>query len=176
MRFPQIESVIFEENPERLKIVLPVQRNWLLFGLFTACLIAWLITLIAVLQFLVRDVFPTGGRFAFLMTIMLVVWGIIYYYLGRMLWRRWQYVTVDREIIFIYKDDQVIVRRPLSIFGLTTAYDFQHVAPFHYDPDRRCLAFQYGQRYAFFGHALSPDDAQQVSQYVNYRFFPEEDD
>lgn len=176
MRFPQIENVTFEETAERLKITLPVRHNWLLIGLFSACLIAWLITLVVVIQFLIRDVFPAGGRFAFLMTTMLIIWGIIYYYLGRMLWQRWQYVSATREIIFIYKDDQVIVRRPLSIFGLTTAYDFEHVGPFHYDPKRHSLAFQYGQRYAFFGHALNPDQAQQLSDYVNYRFFPDEDD
>ena len=176
MRFPQIENVTFEETPERLKITLPIQRNWLLIGLFTACLIAWAVTLVIIIQFLFHEVFPTGGRFAFLMTIMLIVWGIIYFYLGRMLWQRWQYVAATREIIFIYKDDQVIVRRPLSIFGLTTSYDFQHVGPFHYDDKRHSLTFQYGQRFAFFGHALSPDEAQQLSQYVNYRFFPEGDD
>ena len=176
MRFPQIKNVTFEETAERLKITLPVNRNWFLIGLFTVCLLAWLVTLIVVLQFLIREVFPTGGRFAFLMTTMLVIWGIIYYYLGRMLWQRWQYVAANREIIFIYKDDQVIVRRPLSIFGLTTTYDYQHVSPFHYNDTRHCVAFQYGQRYAFFGHALNRDEAQQFNDYINYRFFPEDDD
>lgn len=176
MRFPQIEGVTFEETPERLKITLPVKRNGLLIVLFTACLIAWVVTLFFVVRFLFRDVLPTGGRFAFIMTIMLIIWGIVYYYLGRMLWQRWQYVSANREIIFIYKDDQVIVRRPLSIFGITTAYDFEHVGSFYYDQDRHSLAFQYGQRYAFFGQALSPSEAQQISDYVNYRFFPEKDD
>ena len=176
MRFPQIEGVTFEENPERLKIVLPVHRNWLLVALFTACLIAWIITLFIVLQFLIRDVLSAGGRFAFLMTVMLIVWGIIYYYLGRMLWQQWQYATASREIIFIYKDDQVIVRRPLSLLGITTAYDFEHVSPFYYDDTRRSLAFKYGQRLAHFGHALNAAEAQQVIEYVNYRFFPKEEE
>ena len=176
MRFPQIEGVTFEEDPERLKIVLPVRRNWLLIALFTACLVAWVITLIIVLQFLIRDVLSAGGRFAFIMTIMLIVWGVIYYYLGRMLWQRWQYVVANREIVFIYKDDQVIVRRPLSLLGITTAYDFEHVSPFYYDDQRKSLAFKYGQRLAHFGHALTAAEAQQVREYVNYRFFPEEED
>jgi hypothetical protein len=176
MRFPQIEGVTFEENPERLKIVLPVHRNWLLVSLFTICLIAWVATLFIVVQFLIRDVLSVGGRFAFLMSIMLLVWGVIYYYLGRMLWQRWQYVTANREIIFIYKDDQVIVRRPLSLLGITTAYDFEHVSPFYYDDKRQSLAFKYGQRLAHFGHSLSTAEAQQILDYVNYRFFPEEED
>jgi hypothetical protein len=110
------------------------------------------------------------------MTVMLLVWGVIYYYLGRMLWQQWQYVMANREIIFIYKGEQVIVRRPLSILGITHAYDFQHVSPFYYDDKRRSLAFHYGQRLAHFGHALSAADAQQVIEYVNYRFFPEADE
>jgi hypothetical protein len=175
MRFPQIEGVTFEENPERLKIVLPVRRNWLLVALFSACLIAWAVTLFIVAQFLIQDVILAGSRFAFLMTVMLLIWGVIYYYLGRMLWQRWQYVAANREIVFIYKDEQVIVRRPLSLLGITTAYDFDYVSPFYYDDKRQSLAFRYGQRLANFGDALSPADAQQVIEYVNYRFFPEED-
>jgi hypothetical protein len=151
MRFPQIEGVTFEENPERLKIVLPVRRNWLLVALFSACLIAWAVTLFIVAQFLIRDVILAGSRFA------------------------WQYVAANREIVFIYKDEQVIVRRPLSLLGITTAYDFDFVSPFYYDDKRQSLAFRYGQRLANFGDALSPADAQQVIEYVNYRFFPEED-
>ena len=176
MRFPQIQNVIFEETAERLKITLPVRRNWFLIGLFTACLTAWLVTLVVVVRFLFSEVFDIGGRFAFLMTTMLIIWGIVYYYLGRMLWQRWQYVVANREIIFIYKDDQVIVRRPLSIFGITTTYDYEHISPFHYDDNRRCVAFKYGQRAAFFGHALNRDEAHQFNNYVNYRFFPEDDD
>ena len=176
MRFPQIEGVTFEENPERLKIVLPVRRNWLLVAIFSACLIAYTVTLFFIVRFLIRDVLSAGGRFAFLMTIMLLVWGVIYYYLGRMLWQRWQYVTANREIIFIYKDDQVIVRRPLSLWGITTAYDFEHVSSFYYDDKRQSLAFKYGQRLAHFGHALSATKAQQIIDYVNYRFFPQENE
>jgi hypothetical protein len=176
MRFPQIAGVTFEETPERLKIVLPVRRNLFLFLLFSLCLIAWLVTLFIVARFLIRDVWDMGGRFAFLMTVMLLIWGVVYYYLGRMLWQRWQYVAANREIVFIYKGEQVVVRRPLSIFGITTAYDFEHVSPFRYHDERHSLAFTYGQRLAHFGYGLARAEAQQVVDYVNYRFFPEDDE
>jgi hypothetical protein len=176
MRFPEIVGVTFEENSERLKIMWPLRRNWFLYILFSASLLVWVGMLIAILNFVIGDVIIPRERYAFVLTVMMLVWLVIYYYLGRMLWQRWQYVAATREIVFIYKDDQVVVRRPLSLWGITTAYDYEHVSPFSYDPQRQSMAFKYGVRFAHFGHSLSQDEAAQLIEYVNFRFFPEEEE
>ena len=45
---PLINGVSFEETADRLKVVIPLPRSWLLFGLFTISLITWVVMLVVV--------------------------------------------------------------------------------------------------------------------------------
>lgn len=170
-----IRNVHFEQTPERLKVVLPVKRNWVWFLLFTVLVIIWLVGLVWGLVFTIRDVAFSGERFAIVFTIMLLIWLYIWYRLGRMLWRQWQYYAASREILFINKE-RLIVRRPVSVLGLTDAYDMQHVSPFFYSDEHHCPAFGYGNQRIYFGYGLEENEARQLAKAINKLYFPYADD
>lgn len=172
---PTVNGIEFSENKERLKVVMPVRRNWFLFGLFTVMLLGWIAMFIVGIVFMIRDVAFSGERFAFVFTIMLLVFLIILYYLGRILWRQWQYYTADREILFINRET-LIVRRPVSIFGITNAYDMNHVSPFYVNEKYRCPTFDYGYQHVYYGHSLPEDAAKKLVSYLNGRYFPHYDE
>jgi hypothetical protein len=121
---PDIKDVTFEESNGRLKVVIPVRFTWWLFGLYTFGLIVWLAMLVAVLIYLLR-----GLSSSFVLTLILILWLIVWFWFGRFLSGRWQFHAANREILFI-DDEQLILRRPVSIFGLTDSYDIHHVSPF----------------------------------------------
>jgi len=175
MTFPQIPNLLFEENDERLKVTIPLKRNWLLFGLFTLCMIVWVAMVVIIVTFIFRDVLPNRERYTFSLTAMMVVWLIIWYYLGRVLWGRWQYYTATREILFI-NAETLVVRRPVSILGITNAYDMQYVNSFYYNDEHHCPTFDYGSQRVYFGQELSEVDARAMMRYLNGRFFPNDDD
>ena len=172
---PKINEVMLEQQSGRLKVVLPIQRNWFLFALFSLCLLIWIGMSLVIISFLVQDVILSGERFAFWLTVMLIVWLVVWYAVGRILWGRWQYYTADREILFIDKE-QLIVRRPVSILGITTAYDFKHISPFYRSEKHNCLAFDYGYQNVYFGHTLLDETANRLITYLNGRYFPNMED
>ncbi len=175
MSFPQIDNLIFEEKDERLKVTIPLQRNWLLFGLFTVSVVVWLVMAVIVLVYIFRDVLPNRERYTFVLTVMLVVWLVLWYYIGKAVWKQWQYYAANREILFIDKK-MLIVRRPISILGITDAYDMQHVNPFYFDEKHNCLAFTYGSQRIYFGQTLVEISSRSLIRYLNDRFFPYFDD
>jgi hypothetical protein len=178
--YPQIDNVTFREQEaeERLKITLPIERdwqNWLFLVLLTASLIVWVAMIIIILSFLFRDVLPNRERYTFVLTVMLLVWLLLWYYLGRTVWNRWQYHAANREILFI-NDAVLIVRRPVSILGVTDAYDMQHVNPFYYSEEHECPAFTYGSQRIYFGQHLAEKEARALISVLNRRFFPYHDE
>ena len=172
---PEFHTIKLEENPERLKISWPLQRPWLLFVLFSLALVVWLVTLVGMSIFLVRDVIPAGERFTFVFSVMLIIWLLVWLWFGRILSKRWQYVAANREIMFINKT-QLIIRRPVSIFGITDAFDMQHVSPFYWSEKTNCPVFDYGHQHVYFGQALPQDEAAALIGLLNGRFFPHGDD
>jgi len=173
--FPEIQDVEFEENAERLKVVLPIRRQWIWFALFTTMLLFWLVGLIWGLFFTIRDVALSGERYAFVFTIMLLVWLYLWYRLGKILWRLWQYYAAGREIIFIEKD-RLIIRRPVSIIGTTDAYHFDHISSFFFSFEHKCPGIDYGNQRVYFGQGLGPEPAQQLVKALNDRYFSHADD
>ncbi len=165
----QIEGVQLEEKPEWLKVVLPIRRNWVLFGLFTACLVIWFLMLSGIVAAMLRE------GFGFVLNVMLIVWLIIWLWFGRVLWGRWQYYAADREVLFI-NEEQLIVRRPVSILGKTDVYDMKHVSPFYFSDKHHCPAFDYGFQHVYFGQDLAADRAGQLLVLLNDRYYPDQDD
>lgn len=174
MTFPLIGNLAFEQTVERLKVSIPLRRNWLLSGLFTLCLFIWVGMVVIVVGFIFRDVLPNRERYTFVLTVMMVVWLVLWYYMGKVIWQQWQYYTADREILFLSKE-MLIVRRPVSFLGITDAYDMNHVTPFYFDVKQKCPAFDYGSRRIYFGRSLAETEANQLISYLNGRFFPKLD-
>lgn len=81
----------------------------------------------------------------------------------------------DREILFINREE-LVVRRPVSILGLTDAYDMQYVEPFGYDEQFNGMAFKYGSRFVLVGLGLTRPEADSLMTLLNRRFFPDDDD
>ena len=172
---PEFHVIQLEETPERLKISWPLQRPWLLFGLFSLALVVWLVMLVWMSTFLVRDVMLAGERYTFVLAVMLIIWLLVWLWFGRVLSRRWQYVTANREIMFI-NQTELIIRRPVSIWGITDAYDMAHVSPFYVSEKFNCPVFDYGFQHIYFGQALPQDEAAALIGMLNGRFFPNRDD
>lgn len=172
---PRLGRIEFEETRDWLKIVLPVRRNWILFTLFTILLIVWVAMLVVGIVFTVRDVAMSGEPFAFAFTVMLLALLFILFRFGRVLWGQWQYYTADREILFV-NEDQLIVRRPVSILGTTDAYDMNHVSPFYYSEKHQCPAFDYAYQHVYFGRDLDRDEGLRLIAHLNERYFPDFDD
>lgn len=171
---PELDRIAFEETPDWLKIVLPVRRNWILFVLFTILLAIWLVMLVGGVVFTVRDVALSGEAFAFVFTLMLLALLFILFRFGRVLWNQWQYYAADREILFV-NEEQLIVRRPVSILGLTDGYDMKHVSPFYYSEKHHCLAFDYAYQHVYFGRDLEPEEGQLLISFLNEHYFPDFD-
>ena len=171
---PSIETIQFEENKERLKVILPVKKHWVYLVLYTVMLLTWVGMFVFGLIFTGRMAF-SGERFAFVFTVMLVVLLYALVRLGRIVWGQWQYYAANREILFIHKE-MLIVRRPVSIFGITTAFDRAHVTPFYYSDKHHCPAFDYGHQHVYFGQDLPPDPAGRLIGYLNARYQPHYDE
>ncbi len=172
MSFPKIGNLTFEQTAERLKVVIPLRRNWLLFALFTVSVLVWVAMALVVLVFIIRDVIPQRERYTFVLVVMMLVWLVIWYYLGKVIWQQWQYYAADREILFIGQD-VLMVRRPVSLLGITDAYDMKHVNPFYFSEKHRCPTFDYGSQRIYFGRVLSESDARSLIRFLNSRFFPD---
>lgn len=171
---PSIDNIQFEENNERLKVILPVKNQWVYLVLYSVMLLAWLGMFIFGLVFTWQTAF-SGARFAFVFTVMLLVLLYLLFVLGRIVWGQWQYYAANREILFVHKE-MLIVRRPVSIFGITTAYDRSHVTPFYYSEKHNSLAFDYGHQHVYFGQDLPPDPAGRLIGYLNARYYPHHDE
>jgi hypothetical protein len=161
------EGVTFEESNGRLKVVIPVRFNWLLFGLYTFGLVIWLVMLVAVLTYLLR-----GLSSSIVLTFILILWLIVWFWFGRFLTNRWQYQAANREILFI-NGKELIHRRPVSIFGLTNSYDIRHVSPFYFSENHSCPAFDYAFTHVYFGQSLDQQQAKELIDDLNQRYFPE---
>ena len=167
--FPQIDSLTIEDNQERLKIILPVKRNQFLLGLFSLCMIIWAGMTVAIIAAMIRE------HYNLLLNVMLVIWLGIWLWFGRILWRRWQFFAANREILFI-NHERLILRRPLSLLGITDAYDMKHVNPFYFSDTHFCPTFDYAFQHVYFGQSLAAEDAVRLIAALNNRFFVAEDD
>lgn len=161
-------EITFEESDDRMKVVLPLGLNWPMLALHSLAILVWMGMLIAVIVYLLR-----GLSSSFVLSVMLVIWMLIWLWFGRFLWSRWQYHAANREVIFI-ETEQLILRRPVSILGLTWAYDMNHVSRLYYSEQHRCPAFDYAYLHVYFGRSLKEEQARKLIEVVNDRFFPEE--
>jgi hypothetical protein len=173
MAFPRIQNVEFEPEEERLKVALPAERHVIFLGLYSVLLLAWLGVTVWMISLLFEtSISDLPTMFLIVWVLILLVWAYVWYRLGRSVWYWWQYYAATREILFIDKE-LLIVRRPLSLFGVTDAYDMEHVGPFYYSEKNDAVTFEYGSRAGQFGKSLMPEEGAQLAKALNRRFFPE---
>lgn len=168
-RLPIISQVHFEQSPERLKIVLPIRRSWPYLILYTVLVIIWLVLLMGGLVFTIRIAF-SGERYAFVFVIMALIFLYILFRFGRFLLRQWGHYLANREILFINLEE-LILRRPVSIWGNTDVYDMVHIGAIYESERPQSLAFKYGYRSIQFAEALAPDARQALRLFLNERYF-----
>jgi hypothetical protein len=76
-------------------------------------------------------------------------------------------------VLFV-EAEQVILRRPVSILGLTWVYDRSHVSRLYFSEQHRCPAFDYAYLHVYFGRTLPEEEARRLIEELNKRYFPEE--
>lgn len=177
-------QIEFEDNDGRIKVTLPMRRNLPLLILYTILAILWAGLLLLFLYFLF---WPSESRsFSGMPFALRAVWvlGVVAWLymwvrkLGGRILRWWQYYLADREILFI-DEKTMILRRPVSLFGLTDAYAMEHVAPFYVEERHDSVGFRYGNaQYILFGMTLPLAEQKSLVEFLNSRFFPnmEEDE
>ena len=126
--------------------------------------------IIIVISYLLR-----GQSTSLTLSALLLIWLVVWLLLGKFVWTRWQYQAANREVVFI-DDEQIVIRRPVSILGITTAYDINYVSPFYYSDKHNCPAFDYAYMHVYFGRSISIQEAQQLIDQLNFRLFPELED
>ncbi len=172
---PKIDGITFDTSREdRLKIILPVKRKWLLFLLYTVMLIACIALFVGGIRFTMQIAF-SGERYAWGFTFLAILFMFALYRLSKFVWKQWQFFAANREIMFIDKK-LLIIRRPLSVLGVTDAYDWSQVRPFTYSQKYNTPMFDYGQRNIFFGQDLTREQADKLIWALNDHYFPEYDD
>src|SRR5690606_33442048 len=115
MNYPDIAGVTFEETPERLKVVLPVRRQWPYLLVYSVLMLTWLgatVWMLTLLFGVSRG--DMSVRFLIVWVIILLIWAYLWYRLGSFVWRWWQYFAATREILLV-SPATLIVRRPLSL-------------------------------------------------------------
>lgn len=170
-KLPLIRDVHFEQNPERLKIVMPVKRNMpmlLLYGILTG---VWLVMMIGGVIYTVQ-IALSGERYAFVFTIMLAILVLILYRFGRTLRRQFGYYLAGREILYV-NNEQLILRRPVSIWGITDLFEMKHISRFYRAEEEDAAAFDYGYHHVYFGQGLTAESQAQLAQLLNQRYLPD---
>jgi hypothetical protein len=168
-KLPMISGVHFEQTPERLKIVMPAARKWPYLILYTLLAVAWLVMIVGGLIFTVR-ILAAGASYRFVFAAINLVLLFILYRFGRFLLRQWATYLSNREVLFV-NQEELIVRRPVSILGNTDAYDMQHVSPFYASEQPAALAFDYGYRHVYVGEGLTPNARDSLRRFLNEVFF-----
>lgn len=169
-----LDRIAFEENTERLKIIIPLQRQMVYWSTYTLLLVTWIAgsiwAAIQVGSFIATGNFGFEGIFLIAYFVILALIAIFWFYVGRMVWRQWQYHSSNREILFFHPD-KLIVRRPLSLLGITEAYDRKFVSRFRFDERVRSPAFNYGTYRVPVGVTLDEETSRALVREINDRCF-----
>lgn len=169
-------------NSERTKVILPVARQWVPLVIYTVLVVVW----VAMLAIFVYSFFSPpplfrgehispGYRIGW--RVLIFVWLLFWFrVIGRYLLRWWQWHLANREILLV-EGDVFIVRRPVSIFGVTNAYDLRHMHPFYQTEKHRALAFQYGGvQHHLFAMGLPSSERDVLQHTLNEWYFPDRDE
>lgn len=153
---------------------MPVKRQTGFLIIYNLLLLVWIAMMVGGVILTIRTAF-SGERYAFVFTVLLLILLFILYRFGSFLRWQWGFYTANREILYLNKE-RLIIRRPVSIFGPTDAYDMQHVSPFYTAGATGSPAFKYGNHEVLFGQALAAVSARQLVDSLNRLYFPDHED
>jgi hypothetical protein len=170
-KLPMISDVHFEQRPDKLKIVLPVKRNWPFLLIYTLLVIMWTGMMVYGVIFLVRIIIA-GASYRFVFAAMILILLFVLFRFGRFLFGQWAEYLSNREVLFI-NPEELIVRKPVSIWGNTTVYDMAFVTPFYRNAREGALAFNYGSHHVFIGRGLTHEAQDALSAFLNQSYFPD---
>jgi hypothetical protein len=139
---PLISDVHFEQTPDRLKIVLPLRRNWPFLIIYTILALMWLVMMIGGVWFAIQVGF-SGERYVFVFVLMLLTFLFILFRFRKHLFRQWAIYLAGREILFI-NTEELIIRRPVSIWGNTDVYGMEHIQSIQESDKPRALFLNTG--------------------------------
>ncbi len=175
-------NIQFEENDERLKVEIPLHQNPWLTLLYTGFALFWFVGLIIFLVLMFQpERISQAGSFRWTTTIcwfaLVLIWVFVWVrYIGRNVLRWWQFYLAKRELLFI-DEKTIMIRRPVSLLGLTDSYDRQYVRPVYHSEQHKALAFPYGNvKHILFALTVPEDDQYQLMAFLNNRYFPNYDD
>ncbi len=175
-------GIEFEETEERMKVEIPLQRSKLAMFTYSLLALIWLGGLILFIVILFRP--SSSGLISGLPRSIQITWfiGVLLWiyvwirYVGRSVLRWWQFYLAKRELLFI-SEHTVIVRRPVSLLGLTDAYDRRYMSPFYFSDQHQALAFPYGNvRHILVAMSVAKAEQMELMKFLNGRFFPQVDD
>ena len=170
-KLPMISDVHFEQTPERLKTVLPIKRHWLYLILYSVLMAMWMVMIVWGVIYAIQ-IMISGASYRFVFVAMILILLLVLIRFGRFLSRQWATYLSNREVLFI-NSEELIVRRPVSIWGNTDVYDMEHVTPFYVDDRQQALAFDYGYRHIYLGEGLTGDARQSLAKFLNETYFHE---
>ena len=165
-------DITVEESDRWQKFVMPADRNPWALGLYSVLMIVWLGMLVVIIAGLLGPFGPTEIRALFVVVwrLLLILWLIVWiWFARRWLWRTWQYYAASREILFV-NEEELIVRRPVSLLGVTNVYDMAHVSPLAWNETEAALSFGYGTQPVFFGRGLDRESASELASLINHRY------
>jgi hypothetical protein len=161
-------NVQIEDYSQRTKIVIFRRVKKILLAIYSIAFLFWLAMLTVVAMYLFR-----GQSLGFVHAVILIMWAGIWLIFGRFLWNRWQHEAASREILF-FERGQLNIRRPVSLFGITTVYDSAFMGPFYFSERHGCPAFDYAYHHVYFGQDLDNSEADKLIKELNSRFFSED--
>jgi hypothetical protein len=166
------------DEVSRLRVTIPVRRNWFVVVFLPLWLIGWGVGEVSVLTKVLNDP-PTGGEGPFVL-VWLVMWNII----GPVFTAFWLWNIAGKEIVAL-DDEFLTVRYALGPVGWTRRFDRREVVDLRMSPpataDFRSLswwpgggmiAFDYGARTYRFASGLDEAEAKQVAADLRRRLEP----
>jgi hypothetical protein len=164
----------------RLRVTIPVRRNWFVVFFLPLWLIGWAVGEVAVLTKVLNDP-PTGGEGPFVL-VWLVMWNII----GPVFAFYWLWNITGKEIVTL-DEEALTVRYALGPVGWTRRFDRHEVADLRVSapataefrslawwPGGGTIAFDYGARTHRFAAGLDEAEAKQVTAELRPRLEPPE--
>jgi hypothetical protein len=177
MRLGNSENILIEEEERWQKIIMPAEKSTPLFIFYSIAMILWAVSTVWLIYQLFQPLsidrpFTTNLVFRLIWISLLVTW---YWFAKRFLWGFWQYYAANREILFINKEE-FIIRRPVSLLGVTNVYDMKHIESLYYDDEKGSPTLQYGVQPVQFGQALSKQEGIELVSLLSHRHFPHLED
>jgi hypothetical protein len=172
MQLGNSDNILIEEEERWQKVIMPAEKSTFLFIFYSIAMILWAISTIWIIYQIFQPLgidrpFMTKAIYRLIWFGLLVTW---YWFAKNFLWGFWQYYAANREILFI-NEEEFIIRRPVSLLGVTNVYDMKHIEAIYHDEEKDSPTLQYGVQPVHFGQALSTKEGIELISMLTHRHF-----